>query len=216
MPGATVPGAMSSSPPDSRWDRSRPRKRDAEVIETAAAVFSERGYDGTSIRDVATVMGLSKGSLYYYARTKEDLLFMVLQSVHGENEQILAEVEAVTGLGPLERIALYVRRQVVFNLGNPERMSVYYNDLYRLGDDRLEAILRRRRAHEAFMVRLIREGQRAGLIDRGIDPRLAGDLVFSTIGRHFRWFRSDGKATIEDVAGLCARYAVGGLTGSPV
>jgi TetR/AcrR family transcriptional regulator, cholesterol catabolism regulator len=207
---------MSSSPPDSRWDRSRPRKRDAEVIETAAAVFSERGYDGTSIRDVASVMGLSKGSLYYYARTKEDLLFMVLQSVHGENEQILAEVEAVTGLGPLERIALYVRRQVVFNLGNPERMSVYYNDLYRLGDDRLEAILHRRAAHQAFMVRLIREAQRAGLIDRDIDPRLAGDLVFSTIGRHFRWFRSDGQATIEDVAVLCARYAVGGLTGGPV
>ncbi len=207
---------MSTSPVKPRWDRTRPRKRDAEVIQTAAAVFSERGYDGTSIKDVATVLGLSKGSLYYYARTKEDLLFMVLQSVHGENEQILAEVEATDGLGPLQRIALYVRRQVTFNLSNPERMSVYYNDLYRLGDERLEMILRRRRDHEAFLVGLIGEGQRAGAIDSGIDPRLAGDLVFSTIGRHFRWFRPDGEASIEDVAALCARYAVGGLTGDPV
>jgi AcrR family transcriptional regulator len=207
---------MSTSIPRPRRDRSRPRKRDEEVIRTAAAVFSERGYDGTSIRDVATVLGLSKGSLYYYARTKEDLLFMVLQSVHGENEQILADVQAVTGLDPLQRIALYVRRQVAFNLGNPERMSVYYNDLYRLSEERLQTIRHRRRAHEAFMVSLIGEGQRAGLIDADIDPRLAGDLVFSTIGRHFSWFRADGQASIEDVAALCGRYAIGGLTGGPV
>lgn len=207
---------MSSSTTTTRWDRSRPRKRDEEVIRAAASVFSERGYDGTSIRDVASALGLSKGSLYYYARTKEDLLFMVLQSVHGENEQILSEVEAIPDLEPLQRIGLYVRRQVTFNLGNPERMSVYYSDLYRLGADRLETILRRRRAHEAFVTSLIGDGQRAGVIDAGIDARLAADLVFSTIGRHFRWFRADGPVSIDDMASLCARYAVGGLRGGSV
>lgn len=186
------------------------------MTDTAARLFSERGYDGTSIKDVATALGLSKGSLYYYARTKQDLLYRVVQSVHGENEQILAEVEMVPDLGPLERIALYVRRQVAFNLGNPERMSVYHADLYRLTDDRLEMIRRRRRAHDDFIAGLIRLGQREGLIDPTIAPRLASNLVFTTIGRHFRWYRSDGHATIDDVADLCARYAIGGLTSRPV
>ncbi len=196
--------------------RDRARKRDEEVLSAAALIFSERGYDGASIKDVAAALSLSKGSLYYYARTKEDLLYMVLQSVHGENEQILAEVEIVPDLGPLERIALYVRRQVVFNLTNPERMSVYYTDLYRLTDHRLDDILRRRRAHDDFIVGLVRTGQQAGLIDSEINPRLASNLVFSTIGRQFRWYRADGTATVEEVAALCARYAVGGLTGRPV
>jgi len=207
-----------SSPVGSRTgpDRSRGRKRDAEVIATAAAVFSERGYDGTSIRDIASALGLSKGSLYYYARTKEDLLFIVLESVHGENEQILAEVAALPDLDPVARIAAYVRRQVAFNLSNADRMSVYYSDLYRLGEDRLQTILRRRRAHGTFIAGLIRDGQRDGQIDRKIDSEIATDLVFSTVGRHFRWFQSDGRATIDEIAGLCARYAIGGLTGGPI
>ena len=203
---------MSTVTPERRWDRRRPRKRDEEVIAVAATVFSERGYDGASIKHVADALGLSKGSLYYYSRTKEDLLYKVLQSVHGENEQILAEVELVPELGPLERIALYVRRQVTFNLNNPERMSVYYTDLYRLTDERLQTILGRRRAHDDFIVAQIRAGQDAGLIDLEINPRLASNLVFSTIGRHFRWFRADGAASIDEVAALCARYAIGGLT----
>jgi AcrR family transcriptional regulator len=207
---------MSTVTAKRRWDRSRPRKRDEEVIAVAATVFSERGYDGASIKDVADALGLSKGSLYYYARTKEDLLYKVLQSVHGENERILAEVELVPELGPLERIALYVRRQVTFNLHNPERMSVYYTDLYRLGNDRLQTILQRRRAHSTFIRGLIGDGQRDGLIDPQIDAKLATDLVFSTVGRHFRWFESDGRATIDEVATLCARYAIGGLTGGPL
>jgi AcrR family transcriptional regulator len=194
----------------------RGRKRDAEVIAAAARVFSERGYDGTSIRDIALALGLSKGSLYYYARTKQDLLFIVLESVHGENEQILADVAGLPELDPLQRIAAYVRRQVTFNLANADRMSVYYSDLYRLADDRLQTILARRRAHSTFIAGLVRDGQRDGLIDSEIDARLATDLVFSTVGRHFRWFQSDGRATIDEVAGLCARYAIGGLTGGPL
>lgn len=206
---------MSSPTSINRRARERARKRDGEVLQVAARVFSERGYDGASIKDVAEALGLSKGSLYYYTRTKEDLLFKVLQSVHGENEQILAEVEMVPDLGPLERIALYVRRQVIFNLSNPERMSVYYSDLDRLTGERRETILRRRRAHDDFIVGLIRDGQAAGLIDADINPRLASNLVFGTIGRHFRWYRPDGDASIEEVADLCARYAVGGLATGP-
>ena len=197
-------------------DRSRSRKRDAEVIAAAAAVFSERGYDGTSIRDIASSLGLSKGSLYYYARTKQDLLFIVLESVHGENEQILAEVAALPELDPLQRIGAYVHRQVAFNLANADRMSVYYTDLYRLEDDRLQVLLRRRRAHSRFIAGLIGDGQSDGLIDAQIDAKLATDLVFSTVGRHFRWFQSDGRATIDEIAGLCARYAIGGLTRGPL
>ena len=203
---------MPASTPKPRRPRDLPRKRDEEVVEVAARVFSERGYDGTSVKDVAEALGLSKGSLYYYTRTKEDLLFKVLQSVHGENEQILAEVEALDGLAPLERIATYVRRQVAFALGNPERLSVYYSDLDRLTDERRESILHRRRAHDDFVVGLIRGAQAAGTVDVGIDPRLASNLVFGTIGRHFAWYRPDGGASIDEVADLCARYAVGGLS----
>jgi AcrR family transcriptional regulator len=181
------------------------------VLACAARVFSLRGYEGTSVRDLAEALGLSKGSLYYYARTKQDLLYRILDSVHGENEQILAKVRAIPGLEPLDRIALYVRRQVAFNLANPERISVYYAELYRLEGERLATMLARRRMHDDFVADQIRAAQAAGLVDPAVDPRLASNLVFNTVGRDFHWYRADDAAGIDEVAELCARFAVGGL-----
>ena len=50
-----------------------PRRRQQEVIEAAARVFHEKGYESTSIQDIAEAVGILKGSLYYYIRSKEDL-----------------------------------------------------------------------------------------------------------------------------------------------
>src|SRR3954471_18531318 len=105
------------------------RKRDDEVLDAAARLFSERGYADTSVQLVADELGILKGSLYHYIRTKEDLLFWLLEAVHRDVEEILEQVAAVEGLSPLERIALYVRRQVLYNLDNLQRISIYYHDM---------------------------------------------------------------------------------------
>src|SRR3954468_13338665 len=87
--------------------RARGRKRrDEEVLDAAARVFARRGYSDASVQDVADELGILKGSLYHYIRAKEDLLFWLLEAVHGDVQAILDEVAAEDGLGSLERIAL--------------------------------------------------------------------------------------------------------------
>ena len=70
----------------------------------AAKVFYERGYSAATVQDIADELGILKGSLYHYIKTKEDLLFRVFEQVHKEVEAILEEVLAVEGVDPLERI----------------------------------------------------------------------------------------------------------------
>src|SRR3954452_15113672 len=162
--------------------RARPRRqRDEEGLDAAAKVFAERGYSEASVQDVADELGILKGSLYHYIRTKEDLLFWLLEAVHRDVEEILEEVAAVEGLGPLERIALYVRRQVLYNLDNLQRISIYYHDMDRLSEERLDNILGRRRAHERFIAGLIREAQVQGLADPALDARVLSNCLFGTI-----------------------------------
>src|SRR3954451_16198756 len=105
------------------------RKRDEEVLDAARRLFAERGYADTSVQDVADELGILKGSLYHYIRTKEDLLFWLLEDVHSDVEEILEEVAQAEGLNPIERIAPYVRRQVLYNLDNLERTFIYYHDM---------------------------------------------------------------------------------------
>src|SRR5690242_21930048 len=68
-----------------RARRSRaPRRRQQEIVEAAARVFHEKGYESTSIQDIADAVGILKGSLYYYITSKEDLLFEIIRGVHEE------------------------------------------------------------------------------------------------------------------------------------
>jgi len=189
------------------------RKRDEEVLDAAARLFSERGYADTSVQLVADELGILKGSLYHYIRTKEDLLFWLLEKVHADVEEILEEVAAVEGLDPLERLALYVRRQVLYNLDNLERISIYYHDMERLSAERLQAIVGRRKAHERFITGLIKEAQSAGVADASQDPRVLANCLFGTIIWTYRWYKPNGRASRQNIADVCAAYALTGITG---
>ena len=166
-----------------------PKKRDREVLDAAARVFYERGYSDASVQDVADELGILKGSLYHYIDTKEDLLFRLLQETHDEIYEILEEVAALEGLNPLERLEIYIRKQVEYNIDNLLRVSVYYHDLERLTEERRKAIVGRRREHEQWVIGLIGEAQSSGLADPNLDPKIAARCIFATIIWTYRWFR---------------------------
>jgi AcrR family transcriptional regulator len=188
-----------------------PKKRDREVLDAAARVFYERGYSDASVQDVADELGILKGSLYHYIDTKEDLLFRLLQETHDEIFEILEVAAALEGLNPLERLEIYIRKQVEYNIDNLLRVSVYYHDLERLTEERRKAIVGRRREHETWVVDLIKEAQASGLADPGLDPKIAARCIFATIIWTYRWFRPGGQTSARAAAEACARYAVGGV-----
>jgi TetR/AcrR family transcriptional regulator, cholesterol catabolism regulator len=190
-----------------------PKRRDREVIDAAAEVFYRRGYADASVQDIADELGILKGSLYHYIDTKEDLLFRLLSETHDDVHAILDEVAAVEGLDPLERLHLYVRRQVEFNVDNLTKISVYYHDVERLSDDRRAEIHARRREHERWVVGLITEAQEQGLADPNVDPKFLSRCIFATIIWPYQWFRP-GRDKRSDVAETCAHFVLSGVIGN--
>jgi AcrR family transcriptional regulator len=189
------------------------KKRDDEVLDAAARVFARRGYADASVQDVADELGILKGSLYHYIKMKEDLLFWLLEGVHRDVEQILEEVAAAEGLDPLERIALYVRRQVLYNLDHLERISIYYHDVDSLSEERLATIMSRRRTHERFILGLIKDAQAQGLADATADPRILSNCLFATIIWTYRWYKPNGRIGRQAIADHCARFVLRGVVG---
>lgn len=176
-------------------------------------MFYARGYSAATVQDVADELGILKGSVYHYIDTKEDLLFRLLEEVHHDVVSILNEVVATDGLNPLERLHLYVRKQVEYNLDHLPRISIYYHDIDRLGDTRRKQVLKWREVHNDYIVSLITEAQEQGLAEPSFDPKVAANLVFGTIIWTYRWYRS-GRWSRQAVAEQCARYALDGLTSS--
>jgi AcrR family transcriptional regulator len=187
-----------------------PRRRERDVLDAAVKVFYERGYSDATVQDVADELGILKGSLYHYIETKEDLLFQLIEEVHAQVQGILEEVEAADGLEPLERLELYVRKQVENSLENLERISIYYHDLNRLTGERLEYVRALRRVHDKYVTSLIAAAQKEGKADRSFDARLLANCVFGTIIWTYQWYRP-GRMSRKSVVDVCVHHALHGI-----
>jgi TetR/AcrR family transcriptional regulator, cholesterol catabolism regulator len=198
-------GAGTTSAP------ARPRRRDAEVLDAAADIFYERGYASATVQDVADGLGMLKGSLYYYIESKEDLLYRLMDEIHDGVDEVLAEVMASDDLTAIQKLDLYVRSQVQYNVRNLKKISVYYHDLDQLTGARLKEIVSRRRKHEDQVVALIVQAQADGDADPTLDAKLLSNCVFGTIIWIYRWYRPGRGVSAEQLSETCARFALHGL-----
>jgi len=192
-----------------------PRRRLSELLNVAADVFYRQGYAASTVHDIAAELGILKGSLYYYIDTKEDLLFLLLTGVQDDVERLRVEVAAEPGLGPLERLDLYIRKQAEYNIRNLSRISVFLADLDRLSETRREQMIARRRIHHAYVEDMIVQAQALGLVLPDRDPTVLRHCIFASIVWTYRWYRQSGRGRPPEVAELCSRFALHGLQRPP-
>ena len=185
------------------------------MLDAAADIFYEKGYATATVQDVADALGMLKGSLYYYIESKEDLLYRLMDEIHDGVDEVLSDVTASEDLTALQKLDLYVRRQVRYNARNLKKISVYYHDMDQLTGERLKEIFGRRRKHEEEVVALIRQAQADGDADPSLDAKLLSNCVFATIIWVYRWYRPGRGLSPEQLSETCAQFALHGL-GVPV
>src|SRR3954454_17402777 len=162
---------MASTAGDRKADRraKAPRRRHDEILEAAARVFHEKGYESTSIQDIADAVGILKGSLYYYIDSKEDLLYEILEGIHAEALESVRKAPAEGA--PLQRIRAFVAAHIRHNAENLVKMALFFQDFRSLGEERRRSIVAERDAYEQFLRDLIRDGQAAGQICPEVDVK---------------------------------------------
>jgi AcrR family transcriptional regulator len=197
--------------PERRRANNGSKKREREIIDAAAEIFHRQGYADTSVQDVADAVGILKGSLYYYIKSKEDLLFRVLEEVHEDAHGIIEEVAAMEDKPPLERLAAYFRAHVEYNTRNLTKVAVNYHDFGLLSGDRRDKIVKERQVYERFVVGLIKEAQEAGDVRPDVDARLAAYSALGMANWVYTWYKPSGKTSPEELAELISEMIVGGL-----
>ena len=199
--------------PEARRSRA-PRRRQQEILEAAAQVFHEKGYESTSIQDIADSVGILKGSLYYYITSKEDLLFEIIQGVHEEALKNLDRTAAVEG-DALQKIRAFVVIHVTHNALNLVKMAVFFQDFRSLNGERRQLIVEERDMYDAFLRDLIRRGQDEGVVCPDIEPKLAAITVLGMMNWMYHWYRPDGELSASQIADAYADFVVAGLACDP-
>lgn len=191
-----------------------PRRREQEILEAAAQVFHEKGYESTSIQHIADSVGILKGSLYYYITSKEDLLYEIIQGVHEEALRNLERTRAVEG-NALQRLRAFAMYHFTFNAENRVKVAVFFQDFRSLTPERRQTIVEERDIYDNFVRDLIREGQDEGLICPEIDAKLAAISILGMLNWIYHWYRPGGSQTASEIAEAYADFVVAGLACTP-
>ena len=147
------------------------------ILATAAELFSERGYAGTSINTIATAAGTSKANIFHHFGSKEGLFLAVLQSAAEETAGLIGTLEDSSAPAD-ERVAGFCRGHLRILLDNPQPHRLVLREMLEHGDERGLA-LANDVVGDAFarLVALIREGRESGGFRSEVDPTLAATLL---------------------------------------
>ncbi|MGH2466693.1 MAG: TetR/AcrR family transcriptional regulator [Candidatus Limnocylindrales bacterium] len=157
----------------------------------ASALFRERGYAGTSVREIARALDLQGASLYSHVASKEDVLWSIVASTADRFAAIQAQAGA-PGWAPARLRALIVGH-VMIVASEREHAAVFLHEWRFLGERRRAEMLARRDAYEATVRGLIAEGVADGAF-RPVDPTLTAAGLLSALNGIAAWYRADGPA----------------------
>ncbi|WP_411144122.1 TetR/AcrR family transcriptional regulator [Streptomyces sp. x-80] len=169
------------------------------LLATATRLFAEQGYDRTSVQEIVDAAGVTKGALYHYFGSKDDLLHEVYGRVLRLQQERLDHF-ASSGAPVEQRLRDAAADVVVTTIENLDDATIFFRSMHLLSPEKDKQVrAERRRYHERFRA-LVEEGQRTGVFAADIPADLIVDYHFGSVHHLGTWYRADGPLTPQQVA----------------
>ena len=188
--------------------RGRPGYDLDSLLRVAVATFNERGYDGTSMEDLAARLGISKSAIYHHVPGKTELLRLAVDRALDSLFAVLAEPAATQGQA-IDRLEHVVRGSVRVLVDELPFVTL----LLRVrGNTEVERrALQRRREFDSHVADLVRAAVTEGGIRPDVDPALTARLLFGTVNSLIEWYRPSRSLGAGDLADALVATAFDGL-----
>jgi AcrR family transcriptional regulator len=169
------------------------------IYRVAAEVMCQKGYEATSMNDIANAVGLTKAGLYHYIRGKEDLLFQIMSyGMDMVDQDVIAPAKQVSDASERLRTIISRHSKRVLEVGGA--VSILLDEMYALTPAHRRAIKARKRAYFELIRETLKKLSVEGKL-RDVSPTVATFCLFGMLSWVSRWYRKDGKLTSEQVLG---------------
>jgi AcrR family transcriptional regulator len=196
--------------------RIKPGFQKAKMLETARKLFWEKGYNATSIREIAISYGCRPANIYNFFSDKEEILFEVLRE---EMEQIIHPIkhlEQDDGSSPCEQLKFIIESHLKVTLSYRRSSGLLFDvALDSLSPTKRKAIIDFRDTYDRIIRKVIRRGIDTGYFPE-VDVRLAGFMIASMITRTRIWFHPKKGVSVSELADFISKFAFNGLSGSGI
>lgn len=190
--------------------RGRPGYDQATVLRRAIELFNTRGYDATSINDLAQDLGVTKSAIFHHVSSKEDLLAAALdEALDGLSRAIDAAAVSHSETSAYERLRATVAESVRILSAHLPAVTL----LLRVrGNSAVELdALRRRRVIDEKLAALVAEAADEGALRADLPPDLISRLIFGTVNSLVEWYRPGGVLSPDELAATVTAMAFEGL-----
>jgi AcrR family transcriptional regulator len=176
--------------------------RRPELLRVCARLFREKGFDGTTIRDISSAAGMHSGSPFYHFRSKQEMLVAVMEQGLDEGLQRIEAVMAAQA-PPEEKFKRLVRAHLgtILEEGN-DFIPVLLYEWRSLTPANRRRIIALKDRYDALWQRMVDELARAGHIPG--DAQLARLLVLGAVNWAGQWYREGGRLTLDQIAAQAA------------
>ncbi len=180
--------------PEKATSLKRLKKRDF-ILKESRRLFGLRGFDKTSIKDIAAACNCTQGNIYFYFSSKEDILFEVLQSEIMRLIELIQPLEYDETMNPVEKFEVFVQRHVIHSLD-----LIYCEaELKRLAPFQRARIVELRDVYDRILRKILQQGISMGLFKK-INIKVLNYSLASTVVRAKLWYSPKGNLTPEEFA----------------
>lgn len=176
-------------------DPATPRGR---LLQASAHLFSSKGFERTTVRDLAAAVGIQSGSIFHHFRSKDDILRAVMEeTIHRNTALMRAAIEGVDD--PEKRLLALIRCELHSIMGGTgEAMSVLVYEWRSLSVEGQQLILGLRDIYEGVWLEVLQQSYEMGLVT--VEPFVLRRLLTGALSWTITWFNPRGQMSLDDLA----------------
>lgn len=187
--------------------------RESEIYEVATRVFRDKGYHGTSMRDIADELGIQKPSLYHYISSKQDLLFRIFEQGTGALTDQLDEIvrSDASATVKLERA---VESHLTALCDQLEFFTVYLREQKFFSGKQMQQVRLEAQRHADLLEKIVNQGIAAGEF-RHVDAKVTALAIIGMCNWLFQWYSPQGRLRPDEIANIFSGLMLDGLHTPP-
>lgn len=202
----STPSRRVGRPPATVDGQSIPER----LIEVARQLFAEKGFEATSVQDIVATAGVTKGAMYHYFASKDDLLAEIYARVlRWQMERLETFVHQDAPVA--ERVHAAAADVVVTTIEHLDSTIVFFRSLHQLSPAQQSEVRAARRRYHAEFRGMLLEGQEAGVFRDDIDADLVVDYFFGSVHHLPMWWKAGGGLTAAEVGSTFATLLLSSL-----
>lgn len=167
------------------------------MLKAAAQCFNEKGFSGSSLRDVADILGLTDAALYYYVRNKEELVYLCYVRAAELGSEAMDEA-LQQHVNSLQKIRFYLARHIEMMVGERGPIAIM-SEIPSLRAAHRDEILGLSRIHSRRFEALLQAGVEDGSMV-SVDIRMTGNAIMGSINWIPKWYRKDAQLAEQLIA----------------